>query len=153
MIVAPALIPLGDLVAEVGAPIDVGVGPRGRRRIVPILGGTFTGERLSGRVLSGANDYQLVRADGVLELQARYIIETEDGARIFVENNGIRDGPADALAAQLRGELVDPTLIYFRAAPRFETADPHSVWLTRRLFISAGRRTPTQVQLRMFEVE
>lgn len=148
----PALIPLGKLTAHVAAPIDVGDGPHGRRRVIPILGGTFEGERLSGRLLPGANDYQIIRRDGVLELEARYIIETTDGVLIFVENRGLRDGPAALLAAQARGELVDHTKIYFRAAPRFETASPAYQWLTRRLFISAGKRLPSSVELTFYEV-
>ena len=148
----PALIPLGDLVAQVAAPIDVGEGPHGRRRVIPILGGTFSGARLSGRVLGGANDYQIIRRDGVLELQARYVIETVEKALIYVENTGLRDGPADLLAAQARGELVDPALIYFRAMPRFETAATEYQWLTRRVFVSSGARFPDRVELRFFEV-
>lgn len=149
---APSLIPLGTLVAEVAAPIDVGEGPHGRRRVIPILGGTFTGERLSGRVLGGANDYQIIRSDGVLELQARYVIETASKDLIYVENTGLRDGPADLLAAQARGALVDSAKIYFRAFPRFETAAPAFQWLTRRLFVSAGARFPDRVELDFFEL-
>lgn len=148
----PTLLPIGELDVRVGAPIDVGEGPHGRRRVIPILGGTFTGERVSGRILGGANDYQIIRRDGVLELQARYIIETTDGALIYVENNGMRDGPADLLAAQTRGELVDPTKIYFRAVPRFETAAPQYQWLTRRMFVSSGFRFPDRVVIQFFEL-
>ena len=149
---APTLLQLGELTANVAAPIDVGDGPHGRRRIIPILGGTFTGERLSGRVLGGANDYQLIRRDGVLELQARYVIETKDKDLIYVENTGMRDGPAEALAAQNRGELVDPSLIYFRAIPRFETAVSEYQWLTRRIFVSSGFRFPDRVIIRFYEL-
>ncbi len=148
----PSLVPLGTLVAQVAAPIDVGEGPHGRRRVIPILGGTFIGERLSGIVLGGANDYQIIRRDGVLELQARYIIETASKALIFVENNGLRDGPTELLAAQARGESVDPAQIYFRALPRFETAAPEFQWLTRRLFVCTGARFPDRVELEFFEI-
>lgn len=151
-IATPILVPLGDLVAQVATPIDVGDGPHGRRRVIPILGGSFKGERLSGRVLGGANDYQIIRRDGVLELQARYVIETASKALIYVENTGMRDGPADLLAAQARGELVDPAKIYFRAIPRFETAAPEYQWLTRRMFVSAGARFPDRVEIRFFEL-
>jgi hypothetical protein len=150
-VATPTLIHLADLKASVLAPIDLGVGPSGRRRVIPITGGTVEG-RISGRVLGGANDYQIIRADHVLELQARYVIETNDGATIYVENNGLRDGPADLLAKQAAGEMVDPNLIYFRTVPRFETADPRYLWLTRRLFLCAGARAPTGVEIRFFEV-
>lgn len=146
----PTLVHVGDLVAQVAAPIDVGDGPHGHRRVIPILGGTFTGERISGRVLGGANDYQIIRRDGVLELQARYVIETTSNELIYVENSGLRDGPADLLAAQARGELVEPAQIYFRAIPRFETSSPNHQWLTRRIFVSAGARFPDRVEIRFF---
>lgn len=148
----PTLTPLADLAVSVGPPIEVGTGPHGRRRVIPILGGTVTGERLSGRILPGGNDYQIIRADNVLELQARYVVETPSGALIYVENTGMRDGPAELLARQAAGESVDPALIYFRTAPRFETAAPDYQWLTRRIFLACGARRPDRVELRFFEV-
>ena len=149
---APGLKHFADLVASVAAPIEVGTSAVGRRRVVPILGGEVTGPRLQGRVLPGANDYQVIRSDSVLELQARYIIETADKALIFVENTGLREGPADVLARQAAGELVDPKLIYFRTVPRFETAAPTYQWLMRRIFICAGARFPDRVQVAFYEV-
>ena len=148
----PTLLPLGELTANVGAPIDVGEGPHGRRRVIPILGGSFSGGKMSGRVLGNANDYQIIRRDGVMELQARYVIETADKALIYVENNGLRDGPAELLAAQARGELVDHAQIYFRAIPRFETAAPQYQWLTRRIFVSAGCRFPDKVVIQFYQL-
>ena len=151
-IATPQLTHVFDVMAEVGTPIEVCTGPAGQRRVIPILGGTVSGPRLSGRVLPGANDYQIIRPDGVLDLQARYIIETTSGAKIFVENNGMRVGPADIMERQRRGEAVDPAAIYFRAAPRFETDAPEYQWLTRRLFLCSAVRQPASVHLRFFEV-
>jgi hypothetical protein len=151
-ITTPTLEHIFDVAATVTAPIDLGVSPVGRRRVIPITGGTVTGPKLTGRVLPGANDYQIIRSDNVLELQARYIIETTDGAHIFIENTGMRDGPADLLAKQAAGELVDPALIYFRTVPRFETAHPNYHWLMRRIFICSGARAPFGVYIRFFEV-
>lgn len=148
----PGLSYLGALSAEVAAPIEVGTSAAGRRRVIPILGGTVVGPRLNGRVLPGANDYQVIRSDSVLELQARYVIETTDGALIFVENTGIREGAADVLARQAAGEWVDPALIYFRTVPRFETAAPAYQWLMRRIFVCAGARFPTEVRIAFYEV-
>jgi Protein of unknown function (DUF3237) len=151
-ITTPTLVHIADLTASVAAPIDLGVSPVGRRRVIPITGGTVSGPRLAGRVLPGANDYQIIRSDNVLELQARYIIETDDKAMIFVENTGMRDGPADLLARQAAGELVDPALIYFRTVPRFETAHPAYQWLMRRIFICSGARAPDGVYIRFYEL-
>lgn len=149
---APGLVHVADLSAMVAPPIDVGTSAVGRRRVIPILGGEVSGPRLQGRVLPGANDYQIIRSDSVLELQARYVIETTDKALIYVENTGIREGPADVLARQAAGELVDPSLIYFRTVPRFETAAPAYQWLMRRIFICAGARFPDRVQIAFYEV-
>ena len=149
---APGLAYVADLIARVAAPVEVGTSAIGRRRVIPILGGEVTGPRLQGRVLPGANDYQIIRSDSVLELQARYVIETTDKALIFVENTGIREGPADVLARQAAGELVDPKLIYFRTVPRFETAAPAYQWLMRRIFVCAGARFPDRVQVAFYEV-
>ena len=135
-----------------GAPIEVCASFAGERRVVPILGGTVSGPRLQGRVLPGANDYQIIRAPGVLDLQARYIIETAAGAKIYVENNGMRVGPPDIMERQRRGEAVDPSLVYFRASPRFETDAPELQWLMRRLFLCSAIRLPSAVRLRFFEV-
>jgi Protein of unknown function (DUF3237) len=151
-IATPTLAPIFDLIAQVDTPHDLGTSPSGRRRVIPILGGEVRGARVQGRVLPGANDYQIIRSDNVLELEARYIIETSDGAQIFVINNGLRFGPADALARQARGELVDPALIYFRTIPRFETADTRYHWLMTKLFVCSGARFPDRVEIRFFEV-
>lgn len=148
----PGLTHIFDVHADVSAPIEVGTSVVGRRRVIPILGGKVEGPRINGRVLPGANDYQIIRADSVLELQARYVIETNDKALIFVENNGMREGPPELLAKQAAGELVDPALIYFRTVPRFETAAPQYQWLMRRIFLCAAARFPDRVQIRFFEV-
>ena len=110
------------------------------------------GARQIGTIYTPSNDYQIIRADSVLELQARYVIETNDKALIFVENNGMREGPPELLAKQAAGELVDPALIYFRTVPRFETAAPQYQWLMRRIFLCAAARFPDRVQIRFFEV-
>jgi Protein of unknown function (DUF3237) len=148
----PGLRHVADLSADVAAPIEIGTSTVGRRRVIPILGGRVVGPRLSGRVLPGANDYQIIRSDGVLELQARYIIETVDGALIYVENTGMREGPTEVLARQAAGEWVDPSLVYFRTVPRFETAAPSYQWLMRRIFLCAGARFPTEVRVAFYEV-
>lgn len=148
-IATPTLRHVADLRAEVTAPIDLGVSPVGRRRVIPIIGGSIEG-RINGRVIPGANDYQIIRSDGVLELQARYVIETSDGALIYVENNGMRNGPPDVLARQAAGEMVDPALIYFRTIPRFETADPRYQWLMQGLFVCSGARAPRGVEIRFY---
>ena len=134
-------------------PQDLGDTPHGRRRIIGITGGRFSGERLSGRVLPGGADWQLVRADGVADLDARYTLETADGALIYVRNRGYRHGPAEVLARLSRGENVDPALYYMRTTPSFETGDARYAWLNRIVCVASGARRPAAVELEVFEVQ
>jgi hypothetical protein len=134
------------------APQELGETPLGRRRIIGITGGRFSGERLSGRVLPGGADWQVVRADGVADLDARYTLETSDGALIYVSNRGYRHGPAEVLKKLSSGESVDPSLYYMRTAPRFETGDARYAWLNRIVCVATGARRAAAVELEVFEV-
>jgi len=129
-----------------------GDAPLGRRRIIPITGGTFRGERLSGRVLAGGADWQVIRADGVAELDARYTLETEDKALIYVRNFGYRHGPAEVIKRLAAGEAVDPSLYYMRTTPRFETGAERYQWLNRIICVGTGARRAASVELEVFEV-
>lgn len=133
-------------------PQELGETPQGRRRIIGITGGRFSGERLSGRVLPGGADWQLIRADGVADLDARYTLETEDGALIYVRNRGYRHGPAEVLRKLSAGENVDPSLYYMRTTPRFETGDARYAWLNRMICVATGARRAAAVELDVFEV-
>jgi len=131
---------------------ELGAGPLGRRRIIAITGGRFFGPRLSGRVLAGGADWQVIRADGVAELDARYTLETEDGALVYVRNRGYRHGPADVLKRLAAGENVDPAQYYMRTTPIFETGDERYAWLNRIVCVARGARRPAAVELEVFEV-
>jgi len=152
VIAAPNLVPVADLEAGVGEPVEIGRVGGNRRRVIPILGGDVRGPRIHGKVLAGGADYQIMRGDGVTELEARYVIRTDDGHLIYVENRGLRWGPPELMEQLRRGEPVDPALIYFRATPRFETAAPGYEWLMRNLFVCSGARFPDRVELRFFQV-
>ena len=93
----------------------------GVRRIIPITGGTVKGEGINGKVCAFGADFQVIRPNELIELEAKYAFETDDGAVIYVENKGLRFGPVDLLQKLKRGEPVDPKLIYFRTVPKFET--------------------------------
>src|SRR5436305_8882385 len=110
-------------VAVVGAQ-KIGAVPHGTRVTAPITSGHFEGPRLRGKVLPGGGDWTLLRPDGVLELDLRITLETDDGALIGMSSFGLRHGPVEVLAALSRGEPVDPSEYYFRTAPRFETSAP-----------------------------
>ena len=146
------LRPLLKAEIALAAPQELGETPLGRRRIIGITGGRFTGERLSGRVLPGGADWQVIRVDGVADLDARYTLETSDGALIFVANRGYRHGPPEVLKRLASGEAVDPSLYYMRTTPRFETGDARYAWLNRIICVATGARRAAAVDLEVFEI-
>jgi hypothetical protein len=129
----------------VAAPIEAGDFGYGARRVIPILGGELVGEGLHGRIREGGADYQVIRPNGFTELEAKYAVEMDDGAVIYIDNVGVRFGPPEALAKIRRGEPVDPALIYFRSVPRFETGHPDYRWLMQSLFVAILR--PARLRL------
>jgi hypothetical protein len=149
---APGLRHLCDLKVDLAPPIEMGETPRGRRRIIPIVGGTVTGERLSGRVLGLGADWQTVLSETAAELDTRYALETHDGAVIEIRNFGYRTGAPEIIAALARGEDVDPALYYMRTNPRFETGDARYAWLNTCIFIGTGMRRALGVHVSVFEV-
>ena len=131
---------LMTLQVVVPPPQKVGAVPHGIRVIAPITGGTFEGPRLRGKVLPGGGDWLLTRPDGVLELDLRITLETDDGALIYMTSSGLRHGPPEVLAALARGESVDPSKYYFRTAIRFETSALQYTFLNQLIAISSGDR-------------
>jgi hypothetical protein len=137
----------------VAPPTEIGEVPHGRRRIVQILGGTFEGPAIKGKVLSGGADWQIIQPDGFSELDTRYTLETDKGQIIYVQNKGIRHAAPDVMKRLLAGEAVDPALVYFRTVPTFETSSPDLQWLARSVFVGIGERYPSDVRIRFFRVE
>jgi hypothetical protein len=150
---SPTLTFAFEVRATVGPPMEVGQVAQGRRRIVPITGGTFEGPNVRGKVMNGGADWQIIRADGFTELDTRYTLETEKGQIIYVQNPGIRHAAPDVMKRLLAGELVEPALVYFRTVPKFETSSPDLQWLTRSVFIGTGERYPNDVRIRFWRVE
>jgi len=132
---------------------EIGDGPLGRRRIIPITGGEVSGARLSGRVLPGGADWQIVRPDGVAYLDARYTIETHDCALVYVRNRGYRHGPPDVVARLAAGEPVDPARYYMRTTPWFETGDARYAWLNRTVCVGSGERLAAAVRIDFYAVK
>jgi len=150
----PALSLALEAHVQVGTPLDVGVVPRGRRRIVAINGGTFSGPNgLKGRVLPGGADWQIVRADGFAELDTRYTLQTDAGQIIYAQNAGMRHAAPEVMARLNTGQTVDPSLVYFRTVATFETAAPELQWLTRAIIVGTGERYPNDVVVRFWRVE
>jgi Protein of unknown function (DUF3237) len=146
------------LEVEVGDIVRAGAMPLGERRFVAISGGRFEGQGLlagrRGVVLPGGADWQLLRADGVLEVDARYLLQdSASGARVQVVSQGLRHGPPEVIAALVRGEMVDPARYYFRTTIRFEAAaDGPLSSLNRVLAVGIGAREARCVRLEVFAV-
>ena len=151
----PTLEPVADLTVFVATPIEAGqvtgLNSRGRRRIIPITGGKVTGQ-LTGTVLPGGADFQMVVSDTCADLDARYLLQLDNGEHIFVMNRALRRGSVEDIAKLVRGEPVDPAAIYFRCAPTFEVSSPALAWLTESLFVGTGARFPDRVEMRFFRV-
>jgi hypothetical protein len=144
--------PILRIRAELADILQFGKTPIGERRVINILGGTVEGPRLKGKILPGGADWQFIRADGAAHVEARYTIQSESGAYVLVNSEGIRHGPPEVLARLLTGEIVDPSLYYFRTCMRFETGDKDLDWLNRVIAIARGQREKNAVKLEVFEV-
>ena len=151
--VTPTLQLLYTSSIDIAAPLDVGKAPYGQRRIINITGGAFAGPRLSGRILPGGADWQIVRSDGIVEVDARYTLETDDGALIYITNWGLRHGPPGVIGRLSAGEPVDSREYYFRTTPTFETAAPAYAWLNGVIAVAAGERRADAVIITVYEVK
>jgi hypothetical protein len=143
--------PILRINAELADIQQFGKTPIGERRVINILGGTVEG-RVKGKILPGGADWQFIRADGASHVEARYTIQSDSGAFILVNSEGVRHGPPDVLARLLTGEIVDPSLYYFRTCMRFETGDKDLDWLNRVIAIARGAREKNAVKLDVYEV-
>jgi Protein of unknown function (DUF3237) len=136
-------------IAEVTTAGELGYGVR---RIIPIIGGEVKGEKVNGKVLAFGADFQIIRPNELIDLEARYAFETDDGAVVYVENKGIRFGPVELLQKLKRGETVDPKLIYFRTVPKFETGAANYRWLMEHIFIASAARHADRVVINVHMV-
>ena len=137
----------------VQAPLVVGPSSHGLRRVVPITGGTFEGTNMRGRVVPGGADWQFVRPDGALSVEARYTLETTDSVLIMVTNRGIRRGPPAVIERLGRGERVDPSEYYFRTTAEFEApVGSKYAWLNESVFIGVAERQRDAAIIRFYRV-
>ena len=123
----------------------------GVRRIIPIIGGEVEGA-ITGKVLPFGADFQIIRPNELIELEAKYAFETDDGTTIYVENRGMRFGPVELLQTLKRGEPVDPKLIYFRTVPKFETGHENYRWLMEHIFVGSAARHADRVVIDVHQV-
>ncbi|MDE2005689.1 MAG: DUF3237 domain-containing protein [Rhodospirillales bacterium] len=147
---APELTHVFTAHVAVAPALELGELGAGRRRIVPIQGGRVAGPRLSGTVLAGGADWQIVRAGGTAEIVARYTIRAEDGTLIGVVNSGLRRAAPEVLARLAAGEAVDPAQYYFRTVPVFEAPPGPHAWLTETVFVATGARRAAEIEITVF---
>jgi hypothetical protein len=141
-----------ELKIKVAQAMEVGVTPQGTRRVIPITGGTFEGPAIKGTVVPGGYDWQIIRSDGVADIDARYVLATSDGALITIVNKGLRHGPKEVMQKLAKGEMVDASLYYFRSIPYFETSETKYDWLTKNIFLATGIREPALVIIQVWKV-
>ena len=141
-----------DLVVELSPPHEMGGALAGTRRIIPIVGGTARGSRINGRILNVGADWQTVQAGGVAQLDARYAIETGDGAVIEVVSQGIRHASAEVAARIAAGEAVPPSEYYMRSAIRLDSGHPDYAWVARSIYVADGGKVGNTVRLAVYRV-
>src|SRR4030095_12006797 len=140
-----------NITARMGEVTSAGEIGTGVRRIIPIIGGEVKGE-VNGKVCPFGADFQIIRPNELIELEAKYAFETDDGAVVYVENKGIRFGPVELLEKLKRDEPVDPKLIYFRTVPKFETGAAKYRWLMENLFVASAARHADRVVIDVHQV-
>lgn len=149
----PVLEHFCDLDVKLGPIMELGNGQSGKRRIIPIIGGTVTGPQISGEILNLGADWQTIFSNGVAELDTRYAMRTNDGALIEIRNFGSRHG-SDAILKQVAsGDFVDPSEYYMRTHARLETGDERYSWVNEMLFVGTGGRNKSSVEISLYVVK
>lgn len=157
MTAAPARLPfehdyLCSLVVEVGPLVSLGVGPYGERRVVDIVGGRVEGAEMAGVVVPGGADWQIARADGVVDIEAHYSLALDDGARVEIVSSGMRHGAPEVLQRLADGAPVDPAEYFFRTFIRFQTGAARLADLNRTMAVAIGARHPGRVELTLYRI-
>jgi hypothetical protein len=149
---APVLVPLTQIRCEVGPLVSLGPAPHGERRYVPLGAGNVRGPELNGILVDGGIDWQIQRADGVLDIAAHYVIRSDDGALIEVQSTGMRHGSADVMARLARGETLPRGAYFFRTVMRFTTGAAQWQHLNRTIAIAVGQREARAVLLDVYRL-
>lgn len=149
----PALRPFAHIECTVDAIVSLGAAAYGERRYVPLTGGSVGGPGVQGEIVAGGVDWQIQRADGVLDIAAHYVIRASDGGLIEVRSTGMRHGPPDVMQRLARGDPVGADEYWFRTAVRFDTGAPAWLHLNKVLAIASGRREARAVVLDLWSVD
>lgn len=148
----PALVPMTQVRCEVGALVTLGPAKYGERRYVPLGFGHARGPELNGTLVEGGIDWQVARADGVLDIAAHYVIRTDDGALVEIQSDGMRHGPPEVMARLAAGERVEPHEYFFRTLVRFTTGAPAWLHLNKTMAIAVGQREARAVLLDFYRL-
>lgn len=138
----PHLEPLAQFSVDLNAPVwELGTtSDGGKRRIIPITGGSFQGKQLKGRILNNGADWQIVDSQGLAIIDTRYLLETDDGALIYLQTKGYRHGSSEVLKQLAQGKDVDPNTCYFKITMQFETSAPKYAWLNQTVAVGSAMR-------------
>ncbi|MCW2337514.1 hypothetical protein M2337_001747 [Sphingobium sp. B2D3A] len=150
---APGLSHVCDFEIRLDPPHEMGITPAGTRRIIPVVGGTVTGPLLNGTLLNVGADWQTVQPGGVAQLDARYAMETHDGAVIEIVGVGIRHASPEVAARIASGEQVTPSDYYMRSFIRLETGHGGYDWVNRALFVATGGKVGPTVRLSVYRID
>jgi hypothetical protein len=137
--------------AELKPAVEVGGGPFGTRLFFEVIGGTFEGPRLKGKILTGGGDWLLMDPQNVARLDVRATFETDDGARIYVQYPGVIVFDDKARAAIAGGPATAYGDTHWVTQPRFETGDSRYAWLNRVMAVGEGHAVPGAVEYRVYE--
>jgi len=130
--------------------LDFAAGPRIRftpahksvtRGHVGLAGGEVSGPRLSGRVVPhSGGDWPAMWGSGLIEFEAHYMLEADDGTPVYIHNRGLAWSSPEAMAQIEAGESLGPEDSYCRITPRFEAPAGAHEWLTRTIFVGTAER-------------
>lgn len=129
----------------------IGATPGGHRRIAPVTGGHFSGERLNGTVLPGA-DWVINRSDGVMVIDVRLALRTDDSALIYLSYQGRFLAPAEAMSRFSKGELLEPEEYSLAIVAKFECGEDRYAWLNNVVAVGTGEQTATGPVYSLFEI-
>lgn len=149
---APALEYAFTATVQVAPAIEQGQVGGGRKRFIAITGGKVEGPMLTGEVLPGGGDWQIIEGGGLTQIEARYFLKAADGTVIEVTNPGVRVADPAVIEKLSRGEDVSPDAYYFRTTPRFSVSDGRHGWLRRAVFVARGVRRPDKVLIEFYVV-
>ncbi len=139
------------LTVDFAGMVGIGQTPAGLRRIAPVSGGSFTGERLNGIVHPG-NDWVINRPDGAMVIDVRLTLQTDDGALIYLHYQGRFLAKPEAMARFAKGAMLEGHEYSLAMVAKFECGDERYAWLNNVVAVGTGEQTATGPVYSIFEV-